>query len=93
MDDGIANVDHGLRPGDWLPIAVGSEMPTAIESKARFDVQVFEIDELRSAIRRAHYQDRPEQLGKTPPTRKPPWSRNHSPLRPHCVRQVMFQYK
>jgi hypothetical protein len=29
---------------------------------------VFERDELRSVIRRAHYQDKPEQLGKTPPS-------------------------
>jgi hypothetical protein len=62
------NVDGGVRPGDWIPRAVGSEPPEAIESKARFDVAVFERDELRSVIRRAHYQDKPEQLGKTPPS-------------------------
>jgi hypothetical protein len=67
-DDGVMNVDGGVRPGDWIPRAVGSEPPEAIESKARFDVAVFERDELRSVIRRAHYQDKPEQLGKTPPS-------------------------
>lgn len=67
-DDGVINVDQGVNPGDWIPRAVGSKAPEPIESKAKFDVAVFERDELRSVIRRAHYQDRPEQLGKTPPT-------------------------
>lgn len=67
-DDGVMNVDAGVNPGDWYPRAVGSEPPEAIESKARMDLSVFERDELRSIIKRAHYQDRPEQLGKTPPT-------------------------
>lgn len=68
QDDGVINIDNGVTPGTWLPIAPGSEHPQVLESKARFDVQVFEIDECRSAIRRAHYQDRPEQQGKTPPS-------------------------
>lgn len=67
-DDGVMNVDAGVNPGDWLARAVGSEPPEAIESKAKFDVAIFERDELRSIIKRAHYQDRPEQQGKTPPT-------------------------
>jgi hypothetical protein len=67
-DDGVMNLDGGVNPGDWLPRAVGSEPPEVIESKARFDVSVFERDELRSVVKRAHYQDRPEQIGKTPPT-------------------------
>jgi Bacteriophage head to tail connecting protein len=67
-DDGVVNLDNGVTPGLWIPRAPGSEPPKAIESKARFDVAVFERDELRSVIRRAHYQDRPEQIGKTPPT-------------------------
>jgi len=67
-DDGVLNVDGGVVPGTWVPRAPGSEAPETLESKARFDVGVFERDELRSNIRRAHYQDRPEQLGKTPPS-------------------------
>jgi hypothetical protein len=58
----------------------GLEAPEAIESKARFDVQAFERDELRSVIRRAHYQDEPEQLGKTPPTA------TNGPTRPPSAR-------
>lgn len=67
-DDGVLNVDQGIEPGDWIPRAVGSEEPKVIESMARFDVAAMERDELRSTVRRAHYQDRPDQLGKTPPT-------------------------
>lgn len=67
-DDGVTNLDHGVEPGKWIPRLPGSKAPETVESKARFDVQVFEMDQLESVIRRAHYQDRPEQQGKTPPT-------------------------
>ncbi len=67
-DDGVINLDNGIGPGEWVPRAPGSKAPEVIESRSRMDVQVFQIDEVRSAIRRAHYQDRPEQQGKTPPT-------------------------
>lgn len=67
-DDGVMNVDNGVNPGDWIPRAPGSEKPEVIESKAKFDVEAVQIDDKRSAIKRAHYQDRPEQQGKTPPT-------------------------
>jgi hypothetical protein len=67
-DDGVMNVDNGVTPGLWTPRAPGSHLPEVVESKARFDVQAFEIDEKRSMIKRAHYQDRPKQEGKTPPS-------------------------
>jgi hypothetical protein len=67
-DDGVLNFDQGVNPGTMMPRAVGSKAPEIIESHARFDVQFMELDDLRSSIRRAHYQDRPEQQGKTPPT-------------------------
>jgi hypothetical protein len=67
-DDGVLNIDQGVESGLWIPRAPGSKAPETIESRAHIDVQMFERDELRSVIRRAHYQDRPEQLGKTPPT-------------------------
>ena len=67
-DDGVVNIDNGVQPGDWIPRATGSEPPEPIESKSKFDYEAFKIDERTSAIKRAHYQDRPEQLGKTPPT-------------------------
>lgn len=67
-DDGVMNVDGGVEPGKWYPRAPGSKAPEAIESQSRMDVASFNIDEVRTAIRRAHYQDRPQQQGKTPPT-------------------------
>lgn len=67
-DDGVTVIDQGIEPGDWIPRAVGSEEPKVLESMARFDVASMERTEFRQTIRRAHYQDRPEQLGKTPPT-------------------------
>lgn len=67
-DDGVTNIDNGVTPGDWVPRAPGSEPPEPIESKSKFDYEVFQMDELKSIIKAAHYQDRPEQLGKTPPT-------------------------
>lgn len=67
-DDGVINLEHGVNPGEWVPRAPGSKEPSVLESRSRIDVEVFRIDEVRSAIRRAHYQDRPEQQGKTPPT-------------------------
>jgi hypothetical protein len=67
-DDGTMNVDNGVQPGDWLPRQTGSEPPQPIESEARFDISSLKADEIASNIRRAHYQDRPQQLGRTPPS-------------------------
>ncbi|MDO8596410.1 MAG: portal protein [Sulfuricaulis sp.] len=67
-DDGVMNLDHGVNPGDWIPRAAGSEAPEVVEAKGKFDVAWLELDDVRSSIRRAHYQDRPEQKGKTPPS-------------------------
>ena len=67
-DDGTINIDQGIDPGDWIPRGQGSKAPEIIESKTGFDVEWMHIDEQKSSIRRAHYQDRPEQTGKTPPT-------------------------
>jgi head-to-tail connecting protein len=67
-DDGVLNFDNGIIPGRMHPRAPGSQPPEIIESKGRVDYEAFQIDEKRSIIKRAHYQDRPEQTGKTPPT-------------------------
>ena len=68
VHDGVMNLDQGVRSGDWIPRAQGSDPPEALESKGRFDVTWMQADDLTSAIKRAHYQDRPDQRGKTPPT-------------------------
>jgi hypothetical protein len=67
-EDGIMNIEGGLDPGTWLARAAGSEAPQAIRSEARMDASVFERDRLTMQIKRALYQDRPEQAGRTPPT-------------------------
>jgi hypothetical protein len=67
-DDGVINFDHGIEPGTAIPRAMGSEPPEVMEAKGRFDVEWMHLEDLRSSIKRAHYQDRPEQMGKTPPT-------------------------
>lgn len=67
-DDGTMNAENGVGPGMLIFRARGSDAPEAIESKGRFDVAWMQADELVNSIRRAHYQDRPDQRGKTPPS-------------------------
>ena len=50
-----------------IPKAVGSTLEV-IESKGKFDVLWLEMEDLRASVKRAHYQDGPDQPGKTPPT-------------------------
>lgn len=67
-DDGVMNLDNGIEPGEWIPRQAGSEAPEPVESQARFDISSLKADEIVSSIKRAHYQDRPEQIGRTPPS-------------------------
>lgn len=67
-DDGTANIEEGgLDNGAWVNLGDGFDVKV-IEHGGRFDVSYFAQDELRHMIRRALYQDGPEQKGKTPPT-------------------------
>jgi len=66
-DDGVIDPSRGIVPGTWIPSMPGSKIEP-IESATRFDVSQLVLDELRHAIRRALFQDRPDQRGKTPPT-------------------------
>lgn len=69
-DDGTANIeDSGVDAGDWINLGEGFETQI-MESKGRFDVSFFVQEDMRSQVRRALYQDGPEQKGKTPPTRE-----------------------
>jgi len=68
VDDGIMNVEGGIDAGTWLPRGPNSEAPEAISSNARLDAAVFERDKLETKVKKALYQDRPDQPGKTPPT-------------------------
>lgn len=67
-EDGIQNVDGGVEPGTWLPRASGSQPPEPLTPELRFDAMVFETQKLEDGIKKAMYQDRPDQPGKTPPT-------------------------
>ena len=67
-EDGLTNPEGGVNPGDWIPRAAGSKAPETMRTEVRFDYLAYNVDELRKDIRRALYQDRPEQDGKTPPT-------------------------
>lgn len=66
-DDGVANLDNGLEAGDWIPVSPEFKM-FQWEPKGRFDVSFFTKQELQQTIRRNLYQERPEQVGKTPPS-------------------------
>ncbi len=68
--DGTANIEEsGVDAGDWVDLGEGFKAE-AMESKGRFDVSFFVQEDMRSQVRRALYQDGPEQKGKTPPTRE-----------------------
>jgi hypothetical protein len=92
-EDGVINVDAGLDAGTWLPRAAGSKAPETLEPDIRFDALVWKTEELRAAIKKAVYQDRPEQDGKTPPTLgqwndEKVWnSRRRELPRDRCVRE------
>lgn len=66
-DDGVIDVSGGIAPGTWIPMAQGSEI-RPIVSGANFDVSQFSLQDLRSRIRDALFQDAPRQNGLTPPT-------------------------
>jgi hypothetical protein len=67
-EDGVMNVEAGLDAGTWMPRAAGSKPPETLTPEVRFDALVWNVDQLKDGIKKALYQDRPEQDGKTPPT-------------------------
>jgi len=92
-EDGLVNFDGGMQPGMAYARAVGSEAPEAFLPDVRFDASYFAADEMRKAIKRACYQDRPEQPGDTPPTLgqwmdEKAWNTRRKELpRDRCVRE------
>lgn len=66
-DDGTANIDQGLEAGDGIPVSTEFELHQ-FKNDGRFDISFFTKQELQQTIRRNLYQERPEQIGKTPPT-------------------------
>lgn len=66
-DDGVVNLEQGFEAGDAVPVSQQFELHQW-EPKGNFDVKFFTEQDLRQVIRRAMFQDKPEQMGKTPPT-------------------------
>lgn len=65
-DDGVLNPEGGVGPGMWLARLPGSK----IEQLDGTDLNTayFETGMLQDAVRRAGFQNGPDQKGKTPPT-------------------------
>jgi hypothetical protein len=66
-EDGFTNLEQGLVPGRWVARLPGSKQDT-IKSDQNFDLTFYSQDDMRHQIKRALFQDRPEQSGDTPPT-------------------------
>lgn len=66
-DDGVINVSGGLEPGHGVARMPGSKVE-GLQLYTQYDVGYFELDRLRQNVRRALFQDAPDQAGKTPPT-------------------------
>lgn len=69
-DDGVLSFEDGIEPGMGYPRRPGSTRPPTdkIYEPNPLDSSHFEEMQLEKRIRRLHYVDFPEQLGKTPPT-------------------------
>lgn len=92
-EDGVINIEGGLDPGTYVPMAAGSKAPVPQAPDTRFDAMIFKTEELRKGIKKALYQDRPEQPGQTPPTLgqwmdEKAWNTRRRELpRDRCVRE------
>lgn len=92
-EDGLSNFDGGMEPGQGYARAPQSKAPEAFLPDVRFDASFFQADEMRKSIKRAAYQDRPEQPGSTPPTLgqwmdEKAWNTRRKELpRDRCVRE------
>ncbi|MEM7428444.1 MAG: portal protein [Pseudomonadota bacterium] len=68
-DDGVTNFEDGIEKGKAYPMAPGSGRDFVNLNFARpegMQAQMFEGKELEHLVRRMHFVDEPEQLGKTP---------------------------
>lgn len=65
--DGTQNLEQGLDAGAAYDMGEGFQVEE-LSPKGRFDVSFFAQEDLRMQVRRALYQDKPEQKGDTPPS-------------------------
>jgi hypothetical protein len=93
VDDGLSNFEQGMEAGRGFARREGSEAPEAFLPDVRFDASFFAQDQMRAEIKKALYQDRPEQPGSTPPTLgqwmdEKAWNTRRKELpRDRCVRE------
>jgi len=66
-DDGMFNPDDGINAGEAYPRRPGSTFDFLV-TEQDLRVAYFQQEDLRMAVRRALYQDKPFQRGDTPPT-------------------------
>ena len=72
-DDGVigGHLENGVEPGMFYPRRPGSNSRQTFESiydPPNLQAAMFEFDDVRRRVKRLHYVDFPEQVGKTPPT-------------------------
>lgn len=69
-DDGVISFEDGIEPGMAYPRRPGGGRDTIqpLYESNPLDAALFEEQKLEKRIRRLHYVDFPEQIGKTPPT-------------------------
>jgi hypothetical protein len=65
-DDGVLNPEGGIGAGDWIPRLPGSKIDQL--DGGAIEVAYYEQGVLQDNIRRAGFQNGPDQKGKTPPT-------------------------
>ncbi len=65
--DGSANLEQGITAGDWLLLGEGFDVK-ALGGDGEFQAAFYKTEDLRMLIKRALYQDKPEQRGDTPPS-------------------------
>lgn len=66
--DGVFNPENGIDNGTFVARRAGSQAPSALYEPSKAQNAYFTEEGLTAFIKRALYQDKPEQPGKTPPT-------------------------
>lgn len=64
---GTANLEQGVGAGDWISMGDGFEI-VPIHGDGEFQAAFYKTEDLRMLVKRALYQDKPEQRGDTPPS-------------------------
>lgn len=65
--DGSANLEQGVGAGDWVLLGEGFDVKP-LGGDGEFQAAFYKTEDLRMLIKRAFYQDKPEQRGDTPPS-------------------------